>query len=76
MKKTLRLLNKMMPGSKLILEVTGKEAAAVGDLLFDIHPDNPYRVTWGVKLRPKKRGDDLRTDALRTMTIEFKKVKP
>lgn len=76
MKKTLKLLNKMMPGSKLVLEVTGKEAAAISDLLFDIDPKNPARTTWGVKLRPKKRGNDLRSDALRTMTIEFKRIKP
>lgn len=77
MKKILRLLNHMMPGSKLVLEVTGKEAAVISDLLFDIDPKNPARITWGVKLRPKKRGDDLRkTDALRTMTIEFKRIKP
>lgn len=38
---------------------------------------NPARITWRVKLRPKKRGDDLRKiDALRTMTIEFKRIKP
>lgn len=77
MKKTLALLNAMRPGSKLKLEVTGKEAVIVSDLLFDIDPKSACRVVWGVKLRPKKRGDDLRnTDALRTMTIEFKKVTP
>lgn len=77
MKKTLKLLNAMRPGSRLVLEVTGKQAAVISALLFDIDPSSNCRVMWGVKLRPKKKGDDLRsTDALRTMTIEFKKVKP
>jgi sporulation protein YlmC with PRC-barrel domain len=70
-------LNKVQPGSKLVLEVTGKEAAIISDLLFDIDQKSLSRIIWRCKLRPKKRGDDLRkTDALRTMTIEFKRIKP